>query len=134
MLIDQLCARWLETKVLETPAAREKTQTKTTWNKDIFRRTDQHFCVIIKKPEGSRTEGTKPRKGMSTNTRNYWRGHCLMCTKTTSTKCRQCSVYLCNIDEGNGSSCFENFHTNADIFEDEPNDDASEASSEDSDA
>ena len=116
MVVEQFCQIELQKKALETAAPRQSTQSKRAWNSDISRTIGRHFPAIVKKPEGNRQEGNKKRKGKSTNTRNYSRGNCMMCHKLISTKCTQCDVYLCIIDEGDHDTCWYQFHTCEDLF------------------
>jgi hypothetical protein len=117
MLIDQFFEPTQKALILDHSARHQKTQSKTAWNNDIFRRTGQHFAHIFKKPPESRFEGNYKRKGTSTNTRNFHRGNCMMCNRTTSTKCIQCRIYLCIIGDQDEKSCFTSFHSNADLYD-----------------
>jgi hypothetical protein len=47
--------------------------------------------------------------------RNRKQGDCMLCRTTTTTRCKQCSVHLCIIDDGEYMSCFEQFHTQQNI-------------------
>jgi hypothetical protein len=117
MLIDQFFEPTQKALILDHSARHQKTQSKTAWNNDIFRRTGQHFAHIFKKPPESRFEGNYKRKGTSTNTRNFHRGNCMMCNRTTSTKCIQCRIYVCIIGDQDEKSCFTSFHSNADLYD-----------------
>jgi len=116
MVVEQFCNFYLSSKALETSAPQQSTQSKSAWNTDISRTIGRHFPAIVKKPEGNRREGVKKRKGKSTNTRNFWRGNCIMCHKLISSKCTQCDVYLCIIDDGDHDTCWFQFHTCEDLF------------------
>lgn len=120
MLVDQLFEETLERNILHPAEHRERKQSKTAWNQDISRRTDYHFVEMVKKPEEIRREGKKNASGEHSNMRNYYRGHCMLCDKCVSTKCKSCGIYLCIINEGNNITCFEKFHTKLELFGDEP--------------
>ena len=112
MLDNQFKRKTLEESILDSSKRHQKTQSKKAWNDDMFRRSGQQFGQIVQKPEEQRQEGTKKRKGNSTNTRNYFRGNCMMCNRYVSTKC----VYLCMISGGDDKTCFSTFHTDFNIF------------------
>lgn len=117
MLIDQFFEPTLQKQILDPSMRHHRTQNKAAWNDDIFQRSGQHFAHSFKKPEESRFEGNPKRKGASTNTRNFFRGNCIMYNRTTSTKCIQCGVYLCIISDLSAISCFSSFHTNIDLYD-----------------
>lgn len=116
-LIDYFFQKTLQENILDPSKRHQHSQSKMAWNSDIFRRTGQHFAHIRKRPEENRTEGTHERTGAGSNIRNYFRGNCMMCNRYISTRCMQCSVYLCLISEGDEDTCFSKFHTNANIFD-----------------
>lgn len=116
-LIDCFFEQTLQENILDPSKRRLNSQSKKAWNEDIFRRTGQHFAHIRKRPEENRTEGLRERTRGGSNIRNFYRGNCILCNRYVSTRCMQCSVYLCLISEGDEETCFTKFHTHIDLFD-----------------
>lgn len=101
-LIMQLAEDEMNLKRLnEAPQSLNKRKSLQTWNKDRSRLQNYHFPQSIKLPEGGN--------------RNKKQGDCMLCRTTTTTRCKQCDIHLCIVEDGRYMSCFQQFHTQQDI-------------------
>jgi hypothetical protein len=56
-------------------------------------------------------EGANPQNSSKERTRNWFRGHCIVCGRMVPTKCEQCDTYLCtDFREENNNTCMKYFH------------------------
>jgi len=91
--MEAMASPWRLRKLASEEPVVERRNTKKYWNDNFSRLRGRHFAIQTRKPEGQRKEG-KERKGRSTNTRNFFRGKCLLCEKLIATHFAVCKVYL----------------------------------------
>ena len=80
-------------------------RSRATWEKDYLDRIGGHHdCIILKKVRADNIS----RKEHSTE-----RGRCIICTTDVNTRCKQCKVALCIVEDPQQPSeiCFYKFHS-----------------------
>lgn len=80
-------------------------RSKLTWENDYLSRIGgNHDCVIVKKIRPDNAS----QKEHSTE-----RGRCIICASDVNTRCKQCKVALCIVEDCDtvGGTCFHKFHT-----------------------
>ena len=115
-LVDRLVADLLFTKVQEDGQLHTRTLTMSQWSKQPSRLIGTHWTVQVRKPEDLRIEGANPLDSSKERTRNWFRGHCIVCGRIVPTKCEQCDTYLCtDFREENNITCMKYFHQTKDL-------------------
>jgi hypothetical protein len=110
-LVDRLVNDQICEKVKQTGQIIERTLTLSQWSKQLSRFVGSHWTVQTKRPEDMRTEGENSANPSKERTRNWYRGHCIICGRVISTKCQQCNAYLCtDIREETNTTCMKYFH------------------------
>jgi len=110
-LVDCLVNDILADKVEETGKLTARSLNKKQWSKEKSRRIGKHWTIQDKKPDDQRVEGQNTSDPGKERTRNWFRGHCMMCGRIIPTKCQQCKVYLCtDLREETDSTCMISFH------------------------
>jgi hypothetical protein len=110
-LVDRLVGDLLEQKVKTDGQFHTRTLTMNQWSKQQSRLIGSHWTVQMRKPEDLRIEGENPLDSSKERTRNWFRGHCIVCGRTVPTKCEQCDTYLCtDFREENNTTCMKYFH------------------------
>jgi hypothetical protein len=110
-LVDRLVGDHLAEKVQETGKITERSRTLKQWTKEQSRFVGLHWTVQERRPEEHRLEGQNPSDPSKERSRNWFRGHCMLCGRSVPTKCEQCRVYLCtDIKEDTNSTCMKIFH------------------------
>jgi hypothetical protein len=108
---DSLVGDHLAEQHLEDGKIFERSLTLKQWTKDSSRFVGIHWTIQERKPEEQRIEGRNLSDTSKERSRNWFRGHCMICGRSVPTKCEQCRVYLCTDfkDEIN-STCMKMFH------------------------
>lgn len=110
-LVDRLVFDLLDKQRENTGRVNERSRTLKQWSKDQGRLLGQHWSIQERKPEELRVEGSNPSDPTNERSRNWFRGHCMICGRTVPTKCEQCRVYLCtDFRAETNSTCMKYFH------------------------
>ena len=110
-LVDCLVNDILVDKFEETGKLTDRSLNKKQWCKEKSRRIGKHWTIQDKKPDDQRVEGQNTSDPGKERTRNWFRGHCMMCGRIIPTKCQQCKVYLCtDLRADTDSTCMISFH------------------------
>ena len=110
-LVNRLTNDQISEKVKQTGQIQNRTLTLNQWSKQQSRFVGAHWTVQMRKPEDLRIEGANPADSSKERTRNWFRGHCIICGRIVPTKCEQCNAYLCtDFREENDTTCMKYFH------------------------
>ncbi len=116
MLVNRLTNDQLADKVKQTGQIQVRTLTLNQWSKQQSRFVGNHWTIQTRKPEDLRIEGLNPADSSKERTRNWFRGHCIICGRIVPTKCEQCDTYLCtDFREENNTTCMKFFHEVKDL-------------------
>ena len=110
-LVDRLVGDYLAEQVQGTGKIVERSRTLQQWTKEQSRFFGNHWTVQERRSEEHRLEGENPSDPSKERSRNWFRGHCMLCGRSVPTKCEQCRVYLCtDIKSETNTTCMKMFH------------------------
>ena len=128
-LVDQLAEEYQSQKILEPGSRPERPMTLKQWERQISRRTGQHFIKEMRRINADTSQNEERSKWGGTKVRNFDRRQCILCKRKVPTYCKSCEVFLCIRDNEEMLNCFERFHTCAFLLERNAHDEVFEESS-----
>ena len=110
-LIQDLCDDIWQSRQLKEVEPVEKRQNLVQWEKDRSRLSGLHMPEMVYTAEGMSLDKGNLRENGNTSATNYERGRCLLCSRRMSIKCATCGIFLCIVNDEDGSNCFKEWHT-----------------------